>query len=152
MTPVTSRCPNRIAAQMMNGNVMNVSGSAVPSVATPPKTSTLTQWVKTTQTGSNNHQQAPAITGVDQQGTTGDINWGTLNAAGQIGIYVGDTGGVYSTSAVNDGTWHNVAMTRDAHVARLRKKLDKAGASVVVATRRGIGFVLEPVSPAGATT
>ena len=45
------------------------------------KTSTLTVWVKTTQTGSNNHQQAPAITGVDQQGTTGDINWGTLNAS-----------------------------------------------------------------------
>jgi DNA-binding response OmpR family regulator len=32
----------------------------------------------------------------------------------------------------------------DAHVARLRKKLDNAGASAAIATRRGIGFVLTP--------
>jgi two-component system OmpR family response regulator len=31
----------------------------------------------------------------------------------------------------------------DAHVARLRKKLQKAGTSSVIQTRRGIGFVLE---------
>jgi len=31
----------------------------------------------------------------------------------------------------------------DAHVARLRKKLQEAGASPVIATRRGIGFVLD---------
>lgn len=30
----------------------------------------------------------------------------------------------------------------DAHVARLRKKLEKAGSSAVITTRRGIGFVL----------
>jgi two-component system, OmpR family, response regulator len=32
----------------------------------------------------------------------------------------------------------------DAHVARLRKKLEAAGASAEIATRRGIGFVLTP--------
>jgi hypothetical protein len=88
------------------------------------KTSTLTAWVNTTQIGSANHQQAPAITGVDQQGTTGDINWGTLNATGRIGIYVGDTGGVYSTNPVNDGTWHNVAMTRDAATGVVQLYID----------------------------
>lgn len=40
----------------------------------------------------------------------------------------------------------------DAHVARLRKKLGKAGASAVIATRRGIGFVLEPVTQLEVTT
>jgi DNA-binding response OmpR family regulator len=35
----------------------------------------------------------------------------------------------------------------DAHVARLRKKLEKAGASAEISTRRGIGFVLSPLSP-----
>ena len=66
------------------------------------------------------------------------------------------TGETVSRSELHDRVWDmhfdpssNVI---DAHVARLRKKLDKAGASVVVATRRGIGFVLETVSPAGATT
>jgi DNA-binding response OmpR family regulator len=40
----------------------------------------------------------------------------------------------------------------DAHVARLRKKLEKAGASAAIATRRGIGFVLSPVTPSGEKT
>ncbi len=40
----------------------------------------------------------------------------------------------------------------DAHVARLRKKLDKAGASAIISTRRGIGFVLEPPRHSGVTT
>src|SRR5213595_422260 len=37
----------------------------------------------------------------------------------------------------------------DAHVARLRKKLQQAGSSVAITTRRGMGFVLTPsaVSP-----
>ncbi|HEY3114208.1 MAG TPA: response regulator transcription factor [Gemmatimonadaceae bacterium] len=34
----------------------------------------------------------------------------------------------------------------DAHVARLRKKLQSAGASPTVATRRGMGFLLETVT------
>jgi fibronectin type 3 domain-containing protein len=92
-------------------SAVQVSSNLVPTLGT---TSTLTAWVKTTQTGSNTHSQAPAITGVDQAGTSSDINWGTLNATGRIGIFVGDTGGIYSTNPINDGQWHNVAMTRDA--------------------------------------
>jgi two-component system OmpR family response regulator len=40
----------------------------------------------------------------------------------------------------------------DAHIARLRKKLEKAGASAVIATRRGMGFVLATVTPSGDKT
>jgi len=40
----------------------------------------------------------------------------------------------------------------DAHVARLRKKLEAAGASAEIATRRGIGFVLAPKPPQEAST
>lgn len=97
-------------------NQTNQSAVQVSSNMVTPLggTSTFSAWIKTTQTGSNNHQQAPALTGVDQLGSTGDINWGTLNAAGDIGIYVGDSGGIYSTTPVNDGQWHNVTMTRNA--------------------------------------
>ena len=77
-------------------------------------TSTLDVWVKTTQVGNNTHYEAPAITGVEQAGAGNDINWGTINAAGDIGIYVGDSGGIYSTMPLNDGQWHNIAITRDA--------------------------------------
>ena len=66
------------------------------------------------------------------------------------------TGQTISRSELHDRVWDmhfdpssNVI---DAHVARLRKKLDKAGASAVISTRRGIGFVLEPPSHSEATT
>jgi DNA-binding response OmpR family regulator len=32
----------------------------------------------------------------------------------------------------------------DAHIARLRKKLERAGSTATIATRRGVGFVLAP--------
>ena len=77
-------------------------------------TSTLDAWIKTTQIGNATHYMAPAITGVEQAGGSNDIFWGTLDNTGRIGIYVGDAGGVYSTNPINNGQWHNVAMTRDA--------------------------------------
>ena len=40
----------------------------------------------------------------------------------------------------------------DAHIARLRKKLETAGASAEISTRRGIGFVLAPKAPQEAST
>jgi DNA-binding response OmpR family regulator len=66
------------------------------------------------------------------------------------------TGETVSRSELHDRVWDmhfdpssNVI---DAHVARLRKKLDKAGASAIISTRRGVGFVLEAVSASGVTT
>lgn len=58
-------------------------------------------------------------------------------------LYAGDT---VTRSQLHDKVWDmhfdpssNVI---DAHVARLRKKLDAAGASAGITTRRGVGFVL----------
>jgi len=66
------------------------------------------------------------------------------------------TGETVSRSELHDRVWDmhfdpssNVI---DAHVARLRKKLTKAGATAALATRRGIGFVLSAVTPSGGTT
>lgn len=66
------------------------------------------------------------------------------------------TGNTVSRSELHDRVWDmhfdpssNVI---DAHVARLRKKLDKAGTSAIISTRRGIGFVLEPPKHSEATT
>jgi two-component system OmpR family response regulator len=66
------------------------------------------------------------------------------------------TGETVSRSELHDKVWDmhfdpssNVI---DAHVARLRKKLEKAGASPVITTRRGIGFVLQPAKRSEATT
>lgn len=89
-------------------------------------TSSLAAWFKTTQVGNATHWQAPAITGVEQAGAGNDINWGTLDAGGHIGIYVADAGGVFSPNAVNDGQWHHVAMTRDATTGQVQLFIDGA--------------------------
>ncbi|HTQ39662.1 MAG TPA: CotH kinase family protein [Pirellulales bacterium] len=104
-----------------NESAVQVASNLAPILGS---TSTLDVWVKTTQTGNNIHYMAPAITGVEESGGTNDINWGTLNAAGDIGIYVGDTGGVYSTSAINNGQWHNIAMTRDVSTGIVQLYVD----------------------------
>jgi hypothetical protein len=87
-------------------------------------TSTLDVWVNTLQVGNATHWMAPAITGVEQAGAGNDINWGTINASGDIGIYVGDSGGVYSTMPLNDGHWHNIAITRDATTGNVQLFVD----------------------------
>ncbi len=87
-------------------------------------TSSLDVWVKTTQVGNATHWMAPAITGVEQSGAGNDINWGTLNASGDIGIYVGDSGGIYSTNPVNDGQWHNIAITRNSTTGQVQLYVD----------------------------
>ena len=65
-------------------------------------------------------------------------------------------GEIVSRSELHDKVWDmhfdpssNVI---DAHVARLRKKLGKAGASAALNTRRGMGFVLETSSLTSSAT
>ena len=66
------------------------------------------------------------------------------------------TGETVTRSELHDKVWDmhfdpssNVI---DAHVARLRKKLQKAGASATITTRRGMGFVLDSVTPSADTS
>ena len=66
------------------------------------------------------------------------------------------TGETVTRSELHDKVWDmhfdpssNVI---DAHVARLRKKLQRAGASATITTRRGMGFVLESLTPSQNTT
>ncbi len=131
-TPTPTRGPGRIGNgalsftgdglyNMTNESAVQLTSNLATSLG---GTSTLDVWINTTQVGSNTHSQAPAITGVDQTGGTNDINWGSLNASGQIGIFVGDTSGIYSTNPVNDGQWHNVALTRDASTGVIQVYVD----------------------------
>jgi DNA-binding response OmpR family regulator len=66
------------------------------------------------------------------------------------------TGETVTRSELHDKVWDmhfdpssNVI---DAHVARLRKKLQQAGASAAITTRRGMGFVLDSVTPSRDTS
>ena len=77
-------------------------------------TASMSFWIRTGQSGSNTVWRAPGITGVEQSGGTDDIFWGWLDAAGRIGISVGNDTSTKSTRSVNDNGWHHVVLTRDA--------------------------------------
>ena len=80
-----------IANQAASESAVTLNSDLSPILGS---TSTLDFWIKTTQVGSNYPWLAPAVTGVDQNTGTNDIELGTLDATGHIGIYVGDSGGV----------------------------------------------------------
>ncbi|MEK1939906.1 MAG: tandem-95 repeat protein, partial [Pseudomonas sp.] len=79
-------------------------------------TATLTFWLNTTQTGNGTTTSwnNPSIIGSEQVSGGNDIQWGAITSAGTIGFGLGNVNGVYSTTAINDGLWHNIAISRDA--------------------------------------
>lgn len=78
------------------------------------ESASLSFWIKTTQTGNNITWRAPAVTGAEETGTTDDMYWGYLDAAGHIGLSVGDTNMVQSITPINDDAWYHVVLTRNA--------------------------------------
>jgi len=89
-------------------------------------TATLTFWVRTIQSGSSTAYQSPGITGVEEAGGTDDIFWGWIDGSGRIGVSVANDFDAEqkSTTAINDGTWHHVALTRDASGGETRVYVD----------------------------
>lgn len=77
-------------------------------------TASLAFWIKTTQRGDDTAWRAPGITGVEEAGGTDDIFWGWLDDDGHIGITVGNDNSAKSDTAIRDGDWHHVVLTRDA--------------------------------------
>src|SRR5205823_2897069 len=82
--------------------------------------------INTTQKGGTTARLSPAITGVDTGGSPDDIAWGWLDAQGHIGISSGDApqDTAMSTTPVNDGRWHLVALTRDAATGKEQVFID----------------------------
>jgi MSHA biogenesis protein MshQ len=79
-------------------------------------TATLTFWIRTTQIGSDTGWEAPGVAGIEESGGTDDIFWGWIDGSGHIGLSVGNDYAEEqrSDAVINDGTWHHVALTRDA--------------------------------------
>ncbi len=77
------------------------------------KTSTLSLWVKTSQTGSNTNWQAPGITGVEEAGGGDDIFFGFLRADGSIAVNAGNAGVAASNFVINDNNWRHITIQRD---------------------------------------
>lgn len=89
-------------------------------------TATLTFWIRTSQSGDDTLWNAPGVTGIEESGGADDIFWGWIDGSGRIGISVGndDANDQKSGSAINDGTWHHVALTRDAASGDTRVYVD----------------------------
>lgn len=99
-------------------------------------TATVSFRIKTTQVGTNTMWQAPGILGRDQAGASNDIFWGWIDGSGRLALQVGDDGGnaVKSAARINDGVWHNVAMTRNADTGELAMYVDGAKTSTLSLT------------------
>ena len=98
-------------ATTFNGINQYVSASIATNLQ---KTSSLSFWIKTTQSGNNTMWRAPGVTGVEEAGGGNDVFWGWLDASGHIGIMKGNTAGAKSTSPINDGTWKHIVLTRNS--------------------------------------
>ncbi|MDZ7829076.1 MAG: LamG domain-containing protein [Halofilum sp. (in: g-proteobacteria)] len=87
-----------------------------------------TFWIRTTQTGDDTGWQAPGVTGVEEAGGADDIFWGWIDGSGRIGISVANDydNEQKSSSAINDGNWHHVALTRDASSGETKVYIDGA--------------------------
>jgi Concanavalin A-like lectin/glucanases superfamily len=130
---------------MTNQSAVQLDSSLAPVLG---GTATLTAWIKTTQTGTNDVWTSPAITGVEVAAFQNDIRWGYLNASGHIGVGAGDSG-VVSTTAINNGQWHHVAFTRDATTGVVQVYVD----GVLQATGAGdTGVINSAYSIIGAQT
>jgi len=140
-----------------SGSALHFDGTgsyvALAAATTAPllSTSSLTFWIKTTQTGNLNGWDSPAVIASEQAGGTNDIQWGVLNASGKIGFDVGNANGLYSTTSVNDNVWHQVAITRDASTNLVNIYIDGVLESTGSPTDAGFNATLNRLSGFGAT-
>ncbi|MBL4681843.1 MAG: LamG domain-containing protein [Pseudomonadales bacterium] len=107
-------------------------------------TSSLSYWIKTSQTGSSANWQAPGVTGVEEAGGADDILWGWIDNNGLIGLGTGDIGQIKSPGAINDNAWHHIVHTRDASTGFLNTYLDgnlvASGTTSITPGDIGTGF------------
>ncbi len=102
-------------------------------------TSSLSFWVKTTQTGDNTSWRAEGITGVEEAGGGDDIFWGWLDASGRIGITKGNGNKAQSSSAINDGNWQHIVFTRDTSSGQLKVYVNGSLNATVNGTTGDVG-------------
>lgn len=97
------------------------------------KEASLEFWMKTSQvSGNGDNWRSPVVFGRESPGD-GDIQWGWVTNAGEIGFAVNDAGGgVYRGPVINDDRWHHVVQTFDFGSGEFATYVD--GAAVVMET------------------
>ncbi len=100
----------------------------------PSKQTSLEFWMKTTQTsGSGNNWRSPVVFG-EESGGDGDVQWGWVTDAGEIGFAINDAGGgIYRGPVINDDRWHHVVQTFDYASGEFTMHVDGTQAFTAVA-------------------
>ncbi|MCA6059540.1 ricin-type beta-trefoil lectin domain protein [Thalassolituus sp. ST750PaO-4] len=75
---------------------------------------TVSFYLKTTQSGSNNAWQAPGLFGRDNENGTEDVFWGWLDSNGRLRLSAGNDSGISTPQAVNNGEWRHVVLSRNS--------------------------------------
>ena len=87
-------------------------------------TASLSVWIRTLEPGHDTEWMAPGITGVENSGDSNDVFWGWIDSQGRIGVRPGGKAGAKSVSAINDGEWRHVVMTRSVATGRCEVYVD----------------------------
>lgn len=85
-------------------------------------TSTLSFWIKTTQTGPNNdsYWTYPGIVGVAGNGYPTDLFYNIIEKDGKISAIAGNGNRVISNFVVNDDTWRYITVSRNSATGEVR--------------------------------
>ncbi|AQT69177.1 hypothetical protein STSP2_02364 [Anaerohalosphaera lusitana] len=75
-------------------------------------TMSMAYWVRTTQSSS------PGVSG------SGQIQLGSVSSSGMVEVWIDGSVAISSTDQVNDGSWHHVAITRDAATGEIHIYVD----------------------------
>jgi hypothetical protein len=103
----------------VTGNAIDVGGSddtmdtGTDLSAVIGATSTLSIWLKTSQTGNINMWASPGIAGIEQAGGGNDIFFGWIDNNGYIGVTAGNGSAAKSNFVVHDNVWRHITITRD---------------------------------------
>jgi hypothetical protein len=84
------------------------------------RTSTLSFWVRTTQTGDNTDWRAPGITGLSGFNAGQDLFYSFLRADGRIGASAGGGTQIQSNFIINDSSWRHVTVSRNETSGQVR--------------------------------
>ncbi len=111
-----TNAPVRTVGQIGDGADLNGTTDAIDINSdlslTLGRSSTLSFWMRTTQTGDNTSYLAPGITGIEQAGGANDIFFGWIDGGGLIGVTAGNGANAKSTFVVNNNAWRHVTITR----------------------------------------
>ena len=83
-------------------------------------TSSLSYYIRTSQTGFADVRQSPGVTGADEPVGGSDVFWGNLGPAGEARVVAGNGAGAASSPISDGNTWYHVTHTRNADTGVVR--------------------------------